>query len=158
MTAQANPQKKEWVGLIGDQDFFEKNEKLKRPLSKHLTIYEPQLTAILSTFHRGTGAALAVFFSASGIALGFGSSFDLINTLEVVNFVKVRHCCLAFAPHHAQGLDLPVPLVYSAKYILAWPLAYHFLNGVRHLVCRVSLYCDCPHCHVRAGTLCSATT
>ena len=118
MTANANPQKKEWVGLIGDQDFFEKNEKLKRPLSKHLTIYQPQLTAILSTFHRGTGAALAVFFSASGITLGFGL-FDL-TTLEAVNFVKVALPRVS-PPLHHPGRVWISPRRSSTQPSTSWP-------------------------------------
>lgn len=31
-----------------------------RPLSPHLTIYRPQITSILSVFHRGTGVMLAI--------------------------------------------------------------------------------------------------
>ncbi|MGB9153083.1 MAG: succinate dehydrogenase, cytochrome b556 subunit [Alphaproteobacteria bacterium] len=33
--------------------------KVERPLSPHLTIYKPQLTSVLSIFHRMTGVALA---------------------------------------------------------------------------------------------------
>ena len=32
----------------------------ERPMSPHLMIYRPQLTAILSIIHRGTGVGLAV--------------------------------------------------------------------------------------------------
>lgn len=35
--------------------YEEKNEKLKRELSPHLTIYKFQLTSMLSITHRGTG-------------------------------------------------------------------------------------------------------
>ena len=31
-----------------------------RPLSPHLTVYKPQITSVLSIFHRITGAGLAV--------------------------------------------------------------------------------------------------
>ncbi len=34
----------------------------------------------------------------------------------------------------AQALDLPAPVIYSGKFLLSWPLTYHFLNGIRHLV------------------------
>ena len=33
-----------------------------------------------------------------------------------------------------QSLDIPAPVVYSGKFLVAWPLSYHFLNGIRHLV------------------------
>lgn len=61
-----------WVGLQDDQDFFEKNEKLQRPMSPHLTIYKFPLPAVLSVFHRGTGVALTLGVSASAIILTLG--------------------------------------------------------------------------------------
>jgi len=45
----------------------EKNGRLSRPMSPHLTIYKPQLTTILSITHRGTGVAL------SGVTAGLGA-------------------------------------------------------------------------------------
>lgn len=45
----------------------EKNGRLNRPMSPHLTIYKPQLTTILSITHRGTGVAL------SGVTAGLGA-------------------------------------------------------------------------------------
>jgi succinate dehydrogenase (ubiquinone) cytochrome b560 subunit len=45
----------------------EKNFRLHRPMSPHLTIYKPQLTSILSITHRGTGVAL------SSITAGLGA-------------------------------------------------------------------------------------
>lgn len=44
-----------------------KNDRLKRPMSPHLTIYKFQLTSMLSITHRGTGVAL------SAITAGLGS-------------------------------------------------------------------------------------
>lgn len=58
---------KKWVGLIDDQDFFKKNDELKRPMSPHLTIYQPQLTSLLSITHRGTGIALTGLISLASI-------------------------------------------------------------------------------------------
>lgn len=46
----------------------EKNDRLKRPMSPHLTIYQRQLTSMLSITHRGTGVAL------SGVTAGLGAS------------------------------------------------------------------------------------
>lgn len=45
----------------------DKNNRLSRPMSPHLTIYKPQLTTILSITHRGTGVAL------SGVTAGLGA-------------------------------------------------------------------------------------
>lgn len=43
-----------------------KNNRLNRPMSPHLTIYQLQLTTMLSLTHRGTGVAL------SGVTAGLG--------------------------------------------------------------------------------------
>lgn len=45
--------------------------KQNRPLSPHLTIYKPQLTAVLSIFHRITGVflALAICFFTFAVKL-----------------------------------------------------------------------------------------
>jgi succinate dehydrogenase (ubiquinone) cytochrome b560 subunit len=57
------------VGLTNDQDFFEKNEKMHRPMSPHLTIYKFPLPAIMSISHRGSGIALTGAICAAGIGL-----------------------------------------------------------------------------------------
>lgn len=46
----------------------EKNMRLKRPMSPHLTIYQVQLTALLSISHRTTG----IILSSYAMFLGFG--------------------------------------------------------------------------------------
>lgn len=50
----------------------EKNMRLKRPMSPHLTIYEVQLTALLSITHRTTGIMLASY----AMFLGLGKIYD----------------------------------------------------------------------------------
>jgi succinate dehydrogenase (ubiquinone) cytochrome b560 subunit len=39
--------------------FWQKNQKLNRPVSPHLTIYKLPLTANMSVMHRATGGALS---------------------------------------------------------------------------------------------------
>lgn len=39
----------------------QKNERLQRPLSPHMTIYKFPLPAVLSISHRGTGVALTTY-------------------------------------------------------------------------------------------------
>lgn len=46
----------------------ERNERLKRPLSPHLTIYKLQLTSTLSITHRATGIALAYYAMGAGLS------------------------------------------------------------------------------------------
>ena len=91
MQSTATPQKRDWVGLIGDKDFFEKNDKLQRPLSYHVTIWKWELPAILSTFHRGTGAAMAMVWSGTGIVLGGAAATGLFSVHDAVEFVRVRY-------------------------------------------------------------------
>lgn len=44
--------------VILNETFEEKNARLKRPLSPHLSIYKPQITSMLSITHRITGFVL----------------------------------------------------------------------------------------------------
>lgn len=50
----------------------EKNYRLSRPMSPHLTIYKFQLTTMLSITHRATGVAL------SGVTAGLGTGKLLV--------------------------------------------------------------------------------
>lgn len=85
-----------------------------RPLSPHLFIYRPQLTSLLSVFHRGTGAALgvgAVLLVAWLMAIASGAeAYTLATTLL------------------GSWLGQLILLV------ITWMTAYHFCNGIRHLV------------------------
>ena len=49
----------------GGEDFFERNKRLARPTSPHLTIYKMQLTAVLSITHRGTGVLQSALLSGT---------------------------------------------------------------------------------------------
>jgi len=92
----------------------EKNALLNRPLSPHLTIYKPQLTSMMSISHRISGLAL------SGCIIGLAAcSFCPLDMPHIVE--------------HIQGMALPSPLIFTAKSVLAFPLAYHTINGIRHM-------------------------
>ena len=84
-----------------------------RPLSPHLTVYKPQITSVLSIFHRITGAGLAVsttlvVFWLASIAMGkstfIGFNAFLNNTIVIIVLVSSL-----------------------------WALWYHFCTGLRHL-------------------------
>ncbi|KAL5110784.1 hypothetical protein TcWFU_008366 [Taenia crassiceps] len=83
------------------QDYWDRNIKLKRPWSPHLTIYSPPLCMRNSFLHRATGIAMAVVWMGAGTA-GF---------------------CFSFGPS----------IMFGAKCLLAYPLVYHYTNGMRHL-------------------------
>ena len=89
-------------------------EKLKRPLSPHLTIYRPQYTSVLSILHRLTGLGLLVTLILVVfwfVALGIGPDF----------FVSYKKFLLS--------KPLQVIMFFST-----WALWYHTCNGVRHLL------------------------
>lgn len=88
----------------------------KRPLSPHVSIYQPQLTWIMSIGHRMSGAGLAGTVYAFGMASSLNSTGNL--TLKICEMVSM----------------LPLPMVLTGKFVLAAPFMYHLLNGMRHLV------------------------
>ncbi|KAH8358920.1 hypothetical protein KR093_003249, partial [Drosophila rubida] len=118
--AAANRQVSVKVVSVGstlkDESFFEKNERLGRQMSPHLTIYKPQLTSILSVTHRGTGMVLGM-----GVwALGLGA---LISSHDISHYVTM-----------VEGLQLSGGALTAIKFVLAYPLGYHSANGIRHLL------------------------
>ena len=84
-----------------------------RPLSPHLQIYKPQITSILSIFHRLTGISLSIgsFIIVAWIvslSMGVESYFYFMSIVDNW-FVQTIIFGFAFA------------------------LFYHFSNGIRHL-------------------------
>ncbi|XP_050534642.1 succinate dehydrogenase cytochrome b560 subunit, mitochondrial-like isoform X2 [Daktulosphaira vitifoliae] len=97
----------------------EKNSRLNRPMSPHLTIYQLQLTTILSITHRGTGVALSGLTAAAGSVFLF---YDVPTFLEYV-----------------RALDMPIACLLATKAMIAFPFFYHYLNGIRHLDLRYGM-------------------
>ncbi|VEL18492.1 unnamed protein product [Protopolystoma xenopodis] len=98
------------------QDFWERNIKASRPRAPHLSIYKPPLVMNLSLMHRATGIAMGIAWAGIGCsAYLFTGHYD-----EALNFIK-----------EFQMGDLTLGVV---KFILCYPLVYHYLNGMRHLV------------------------
>ena len=84
-----------------------------RPLSPHLTVYKPQITSVLSIFHRITGAGLAVstvlvVFWLASLAIGEGTFKGFNNFLNN-------------------------PFIIIVLVSSLWALWYHFCTGLRHL-------------------------
>lgn len=97
-------------------NFFTRNEELKRPMSPHLSIYQKQLTTMLSISHRFTGLALTGYITT----LGFGA-------------LILPHDFSYYAAA-IEGLQLSAPALAAIKFTLAFPLTYHTANGIRHLI------------------------
>ena len=84
-----------------------------RPLSPHLGIYKWPITMATSITHRATGVAL----SAGMILIAWGL-ISLASGPEL------------YQPFIA-AIGSPIGLVFLVGFL--WALAYHFLNGIRHL-------------------------
>nr|YP_009710068.1 succinate:cytochrome c oxidoreductase subunit 3 [Coleochaete scutata]QFU80173.1 succinate:cytochrome c oxidoreductase subunit 3 [Coleochaete scutata]QIQ23025.1 succinate:cytochrome c oxidoreductase subunit 3 [Coleochaete scutata] len=108
--------------------------KFNRPLSPHLTIYRPQLTSILSIFHRISGASLAIFLIIS------------------ILFFKMCEFNLCFYYFY-------LFVFYTATYPFYWilftwihltflSLCYHMSNGIRHLLWDFGFFLDLPKVYV----------
>lgn len=92
-----------------------REQRQRRPLSPHMTVYQPQLTWLMSIGHRVTGATLATAVYAFGLSYAMAAP----STDDLVAWVSSQ---------------APGPLVTTSKAMLAFPLCYHSLNGIRHLV------------------------
>ena len=85
----------------------------KRPLSPHLQIYRPQLTSVLSIFHRFTGVALA---------------FGLL--LVVYWLAALASGDAAYATALSWLGAWPVQVV---LFLASFAFFYHLAHGIRHL-------------------------
>ena len=91
--------------------YTERMARTGRPVSPHVTIYAFPITAVSSVMNRFTGVALCI--GVYGIA---GSSLLGLDVVSLTN---------------ALGNSLIGPL---AKMAVSFPLVYHYLGGVRHIV------------------------
>ena len=85
-----------------------------RPISPHLQVYKPQLTSVLSIFHRGTGVVLAIGSILVAYWLG----------------------AIAAGPE-AYASANGILGSFLGKLVLfgwTWALFYHLCNGIRHLL------------------------
>ena len=84
-----------------------------RPLSPHLTVYKPQITSVLSIFHRITGAGLTV----STVLVVFWLASLAMGEFTFKSF----------------NIFLNNPLIMLVLICSLWALWYHFCTGLRHL-------------------------
>lgn len=97
----------------------------KRPLSPHLSIYEPQLTWLMSISHRVTGSGLA---ARKCMNLNWLSTV-LYGGGIIQAFYPFSGSYLAAAVH-----TLPFALLIVGKFVASLSYMFHAYNGVRHLV------------------------
>ncbi|KAJ1646512.1 hypothetical protein J3B02_000753 [Coemansia erecta] len=101
------------------QSVVAERARKNRPVSPHLSIYQPQMSWVLSGLHRNTGVLVAgsayLYTVAFGLAPMFGvdlSSLAVASTLAAV----------------------PTPLLLAIKALVSGSLSFHCVNGIRHLV------------------------
>jgi len=89
-----------------------------RPLSPHLTIYKPQLTSVLSIFHRITGSLLGLSIVLSFV-LFYSSLFYMGSSFQYSISFDFFYMFATF--------------VLTIGYFIVFMMSYHLLNGIRHL-------------------------
>ena len=97
------------------KEFWVKNQELKRPSSPWL-VYKPHIYMMTSLTHRTTGIIMGTVLY--GIAIGL--------------FVAPGHF-----PEYIEAvkeLQLSPWILGPLKSACAFPLIYHYINGIRHLV------------------------
>ncbi|TMW63038.1 hypothetical protein Poli38472_005656 [Pythium oligandrum] len=93
--------------------YTEQQKRLGRPLSPHVTVYKQPVTAVSSILNRIAGTGLAIGFGGLGAIAAAGG--------DVPGWITATQTA-------APGL---MPFV---KFLVAFPLTYHYIGGVRHLV------------------------
>ena len=89
--------------------------KENRSLSPHLRSYKPQITSVISIFHRITGSVLALLLLCSPICINLAGSF------------------LSFRPVYIL-FTLLFFVVKLILYILVSTVFFHSMNGLRHIM------------------------
>ncbi len=107
-----------------------------------MTIYQPQISTVLSVTHRGTGAALSgrMYRQFTSVQLTHGI-FSVLYAFSIAYLVAPGTFDSTHVIDFVAGL--PDVVKYGAKTLLAFPFAYHSYNGIRHLVWDVGK-CWCP--------------
>ncbi|KAI8981443.1 succinate dehydrogenase cytochrome b560 subunit [Pilobolus umbonatus] len=109
-----------------ESELLRQQRKL-RPVSPHLTIYQPQITWYLSGAHRVTGAAIGGAFYLSALAYVAAPAAGIaVDTASIINAVAAA----------------PLAVKVVAKTTVAFPFVFHCLNGIRHLVWDAGKFLD----------------
>jgi succinate dehydrogenase / fumarate reductase cytochrome b subunit len=89
--------------------------KENRSLSPHLRSYKPQITSVISIFHRITGSVLALLLLCTPICVNLAGSFLSFRSIYVL------FSCLFF-------------VVKLFIYLLIATVFFHSMNGLRHIM------------------------
>ncbi|KAJ2776063.1 cytochrome b subunit of succinate dehydrogenase, Sdh3p [Coemansia javaensis] len=89
-----------------------------RPVSPHLSIYQPQMSWVMSGLHRNMGVLVGggayLWAAAYGLAPLVGADLSSVAVAGALATV-------------------PAPLLLAAKALVAGSLSFHSFNGIRHL-------------------------
>jgi len=100
-------------GQIRLVSYTERQAKLGRPVSPHVEIYAMPVVALSSITNRITGMALSAGFGGAAALAAVGA--------DVPALIHSAQACIPFF----------APL---SKFAVAFPIAYHTIGGIRHLV------------------------
>jgi len=98
------------------EGFWTKNERMKRPMSPHITIYSFPMPAVMSITNRITGAGWSFVI----VGAGWGALMYPGDSASMLAMVK--------------AMEIPLYVMVSGKFVLLWPFVYHTINSIRHLV------------------------
>lgn len=98
--------------LSTTETYTEKQAKKGRPVSPHVSIYKFPITALTSITNRVTGTLLSV--GVTGIAGLSVVGVDVASTMSTLGSITA--------------------IGYVLKFGVSFPLIYHYLGGIRHLV------------------------
>nr|YP_009476595.1 succinate:cytochrome c oxidoreductase subunit 3 [Chroomonas placoidea]AVM81088.1 succinate:cytochrome c oxidoreductase subunit 3 [Chroomonas placoidea] len=118
-------------------------EKKNRPLAPHLTIYKPQITSIVSIFHRISGSTLALSF----ICLIFFVYFDIVFSEFFLCYNEVFILQIYF-----------YWLFISLANFISVLISFHFFNGIRHLIWDLAIGLDAKNVSTTGLLVLSITT
>lgn len=105
------------VRPLSTPSYTERMNKTGRPVSPHVTIYKFPVAAISSITTRVTGVLLTIGTTAIG-----GAALAGADVLQLVSAFQ-------------QGVPVLVP---ATKFVIAFPLTYHWLSALRHTVRRAA--------------------
>ncbi|KAJ1915349.1 cytochrome b subunit of succinate dehydrogenase, Sdh3p [Mycoemilia scoparia] len=123
LSTSANPVKSQGSSATSgsvEQTKISELAKKNRPISPHLTIYQPQITWYLSSAHRITGVAVCGAAYLGCISFGLASltgAADL-SSMSVASSI---------------ASSVPTPLLILVKAFVSGTFSFHFFNGLRHL-------------------------
>ncbi|KAG5669616.1 hypothetical protein PVAND_017501 [Polypedilum vanderplanki] len=120
-----------------NERYDERGARFKRPISPHLSIYQPQITSVLSISHRMTGVALSAYIIGAGITGLMGGDSSIISTIE--------------------GWQLGAASLTALKFSIAFPFVYHYFNGIRHLLWDVGFFLNVKEIYVTGYAVLFAT-